>query len=113
MAKDKDYKRMIHTMRWIKLRAGVLSAEPLCRRCNNNGFISAACEVHHIIPVEEGVTVADKERLMFNASNLMPLCHRCHVEIHVEMGRSGKQLNIKRAEKKREEFRKNFLDTPG
>ncbi len=114
MAKDKDYNKMIHSSRWVKLRRSVLSGEPLCRRCKAQGFITLAVELHHIIPVEEGLTIADKERLMFNPSNLMPLCHRCHVDIHIELGRGGKEANVRRTGKKLEEFKKSFTaDTGG
>ncbi|MDE6860926.1 MAG: HNH endonuclease [Duncaniella sp.] len=109
MAKDNDYKRLIHTSRWQRLRREVLGSHPLCKRCEDDGFISAATEVHHIVPVEEGLSVGDKERLMFNPSNLMPLCHRCHVEVHTEMGRCGKDANLRRMTKKLGDFQKKFL----
>ena len=54
MAKDKDYKRMIHTSRWLKLRRDKLSDYPLCERCEQMGKVTAATEVHHVHPVEMG-----------------------------------------------------------
>lgn len=96
MAKDKDYKRMIHTARWLRLRRAALSQHPLCVRCEKEGFITAAKEVHHRVPVETATTVTEKERLMFDPMNLTPLCHDCHVRIHTEMGRSGKEQTRQR-----------------
>ena len=96
MAKDETYKRLIHTARWVRLRRDVLTAHPLCERCEAEGFVTPACEVHHRTPVEEAVSAADKERLMFNPSNLRALCHACHVKAHVEMGRSGKAATKRR-----------------
>lgn len=90
MAKDKDYKRMIHTSRWLKLRRDKLSDYPLCERCEQMGKVTAATEVHHVHPVEMGLTRQDKERLMYDYFNLRSLCHDCHVQTHVEMGRCGK-----------------------
>jgi 5-methylcytosine-specific restriction protein A len=96
MAKDTDYIRMIHTSRWLRLRRDKLTKHPLCERCESEGYLTAATEVHHQIPVEYGVTCADKERLMFDYSNLRALCHNCHVEVHIQMGRSGKAATKRR-----------------
>jgi 5-methylcytosine-specific restriction endonuclease McrA len=98
MAKDKDYKRMIHTARWLRLRRDALTRHPLCRRCEEEGYVTAATEVHHVVPVENGVTAAEKERLMFDPSNLRPLCRACHILTHKEMGRCGKERNVRHNE---------------
>jgi 5-methylcytosine-specific restriction protein A len=90
MAKDKDYIKLISSGKWAKIRRVKLNFNPICELCEKEGYITAATEVHHIQPVEEMLTYADKERMMFNPSNLCSLCHDCHVKIHTEMGRSGK-----------------------
>lgn len=95
MAKDKDYVRLIHTMRWQRLRKRKLCSHPLCERCGSRGLVSAATEVHHRHPVEWAVNAAEKERLMFDPGNLEALCHRCHVETHTDMGRSGRERSRK------------------
>ena len=110
MAKDKDYIKLIHSSQWVKLRAEKLRNNPLCERClEADGIITVATEVHHVRPVEESVTMADKERLMFNYFNLMAVCHRCHVEIHTEMGRSGKMANKERNSRKLDNFVQKFF----
>lgn len=97
MAKDENYIKMIHTSRWLKLRRDKLSSNPICERCWDEGeIITPATEVHHIIPVESAITRSEKERLMFNPSNLKALCHDCHVRTHTELGRSGKEATRKR-----------------
>ncbi len=96
MAKDKDYNKLIHTRRWLDLRRTILSAHPLCERCEAQGYITPATEVHHYRPVESGVTYSEKYRLMYNPGNLRALCHDCHVKIHTEMGRSGKEATKRR-----------------
>lgn len=96
MAKDKEYNRLIHKNRWVRLRRRVLTDCPLCVRCRSEGFVTAATEVHHRIPVESAVTAAEKERLMYDPSNLVPLCHACHVKTHTEMGRGGKKATAER-----------------
>jgi 5-methylcytosine-specific restriction endonuclease McrA len=106
MAKDKDYQKMIHTSRWMRLRRDKLSDYPLCERCEEEGRHSLAVEVHHVIPVEDGLTRQEKERLMFDYHNLRALCHDCHVKTHMEMGRSGKAY----AERKRKNGIRRFID---
>ena len=46
MAKDEDYKRMIHTVRWLRLRKGVLTRHPVCEMCEKEGILSPAEKVH-------------------------------------------------------------------
>lgn len=96
MAKDKDYIKMINSTRWLRLRRDILTAHPVCERCQAEDYITPASEVHHIRPVESGITLDDKRRLMFDPHNLMALCHDCHVKTHTEMGRSGKELTRRR-----------------
>ncbi|MCM1484071.1 MAG: HNH endonuclease [Muribaculaceae bacterium] len=96
MAKDEDYNRLIRTAQWRRLRKAVLTAHPLCQRCSEEGRISAACEVHHVCPVEEALTYGEKSQLMFDPHNLRALCHDCHVRTHTEMGRSGKEASKER-----------------
>ena len=64
MAKDKEYNKLIHTTRWLKLRRDVLTAHPLCQRCKDNGLLTPATEVHHIRPVEEAFTHAERVQRM-------------------------------------------------
>ncbi len=90
MAKDEDYKRMIHTVRWLRLRKEVLTRHPVCEMCEKEGILSPAVEVHHVVPVETGLTRMEKENLMYDAHNLMALCHACHVSVHQEMGKGTK-----------------------
>lgn len=99
MAKDKDYQKLIHTGQWLRLRKDVLSVHPLCQRCASEGRITAATEVHHARPVEEAITYGDKRQRMYDPSNLLALCHDCHVKVHTELGRSGKEATKKRNEK--------------
>lgn len=109
MAKDKDYIQLIHTNRWLRLRRDKLSSQPLCERCREDGRITAATEVHHVIPVEDGLSRAEKERLMYDYSNLRALCHDCHVKTHTEMGRCGKEQAKKRAREHLKRFKERFL----
>ena len=61
MAKDKDYVQLIHTERWLRLRRDKLTASPLCERCQQAGLLTPATEVHHVTPVEDGLTYTANE----------------------------------------------------
>lgn len=81
------YRRMINSARWQRLRNAVLRDScGLCFDCRQLRRLNvAATEVHHIEPVE-WITDAEKmERRMFDPSNLVALCHRCHVQRHKEL----------------------------
>lgn len=96
MDQAKDYRRLITSARWLRLRRAVLTAHPLCVRCLAEGRTTAATEVHHIRPVEQALSAADKEQRAYDPTNLQALCHDCHVATHTEMGRSGKAAARKR-----------------
>ncbi len=109
MAKDSDYRRMIHSNRWVSLRRRVLTAHPLCEKCEADGFVTAAREVHHRVPVESASNPAEKERLMFSEGNLEALCHACHVERHVALGRSGKAATRRLRASQLDDFNSHYF----
>jgi 5-methylcytosine-specific restriction protein A len=109
MAKDKDYIKLIHTERWLLLRRDTLTAHPLCQMCEDAGYVVPATEVHHRTPVEYGVSYADKVRLMYDPANLCALCHDCHVKVHTELGRSGKEATRRRNAEHVERIVKKFF----
>jgi 5-methylcytosine-specific restriction protein A len=114
MAKDKDYIKLIHTQRWLRLRRAVLTAHPCCQMCQAAGRIEPATEVHHHTPVEYGTNYAEKLRLMYDSDNLRALCHSCHVKVHTELGRSGKEATKRRTKEQVEAIAQRFYgeDTP-
>lgn len=67
--------------RWQRIRRAMLRREPLCRECKRQGKTTAATEVHHIVPLSKG---GGNE-----ASNLMPICHKCHAKITNRRGGAG------------------------
>lgn len=111
MAKDKEYNKLIHTNKWLRLRRDVLTKHPICQRCEAEGRLTPATEVHHIRPVEEAFTKAERVQRMYDIHNVRALCHACHVRTHTELGRSGKAATQKRnAEHVREVIDKFFGD---
>lgn len=109
MAKDKDYIKLIHKSRWVHLRKAKLSNNPLCELCQAEGRIEAATEVHHIRPVEEAITYADKQQRMYDVTNLQALCHDCHVKVHTAMGRAGKAATKKRNDEQAKQVIRKFF----
>ena len=109
MAKDKEYQQLIHTTRWLRLRKAVLSEHPICQRCEAEGRITAATEVHHIHPVEEAFSSMERRQRMYDPKNLMAVCHDCHVKIHTELGRCGKAANKKRTQHQVDEIVNRFF----
>lgn len=58
---------------WRKTRILHLKSEPLCRHCAQHGVTTAATDVDHIIPINQGgLTLSD--------SNLQSLCGQCHAK---------------------------------
>lgn len=100
---------MIHTSQWVRLRRRKLMACPLCERCKEEGRVTVATEVHHVVPVEDGLSMRERARLMFDYHNLRALCHDCHVKTHTELGRSGKAYAIKVAKEKIKRFKDRFM----
>lgn len=109
MSKDRDYKKLIHAGRWLELRRAKLTRSPLCERCAAEGRVTAASEVHHIVPVETAITFEEKRVLMYSFNNLQSLCHECHVKTHTEMGRSGKAAVKRRTAAALQAFCDRFL----
>lgn len=97
--RDKDYVKLLNSMRWLRLRRSKLNKNPLCEECEKEGFVSPATEVHHIVPIQTAVTYNEKEALAYDINNLMSLCHRCHVDIHKSLGKQSKAETKERNKK--------------
>ena len=69
---------------WKRIRDRYISLHPLCERCEKQGRITPAEEVHHIKPLSCGGTN--------ETSNLMSLCTSCHSEITAREGGRWKRL---------------------
>lgn len=78
---------------WRRLRAEVISEQPICQECHRK---PSRC-VHHEVEVESGLTDAEMERICFNRSGLRALCFECHNAIH-----KAKRSHSKAAHKQRQ-----------
>ena len=86
MSRDPRYKKMLNSPRWKNIRRAYLQAHPLCERCQREGFVTAAIDVHHKTPVESAKTEQEMEYLAYNlgGNNLEALCIPCHIKTHQE-----------------------------
>lgn len=69
--RKRDDKRFYDSALWDRVRKQVLTKEPYCRECRRNKRLTLAEVVDHIDRIQAGGS-----RLA--ASNLQPLCARCH-----------------------------------
>ena len=84
MSRDPRYQNLLNSPRWKELRRSYLQQHPLCERCQRDGFVTAAVDVHHKQPVESAKTEQEMERLAYNPANLEALCIPCHIKTHQE-----------------------------
>ena len=75
-----EYERWIHSAVWQKLRRAKLAQNPLCEDCLEHDKFVSATEVHHVYPVDDAMSRAEREKRMFDFHNLRALCHACHVK---------------------------------
>jgi len=54
--------------KWMRIREGVLRANPLCVECQRRGELAAAAEVDHVVALADGGT----------DDLLQSLCKTCH-----------------------------------
>ena len=86
---------------WLKLRQQVVrEAHNECVLCKRKGIIRPVDEVHHVQYVRSHPELALSRTYIYHGvehPNLLPLCHRCHDEIHGRFGhRKKKQVNEER-----------------
>lgn len=85
MSRDPRYQKLLNSPRWKNIRRAYLQQHPLCERCEREGFVRSAVDVHHKKPVESAKTEQEMERLAYDVSNLEALCIPCHIKTHQEM----------------------------
>lgn len=110
MSRDYNYRRMIQSTRWLKLRKEKLKRSPLCEDCLSDGLFRPAEEIHHVRPCESSKSVEEMERLMFDINNLRSLCHDCHVLTHKNMKSRTKEASVEAVKSNVERFKRRWLD---
>lgn len=81
--RDKQAAAFYRSPEWLALREAVLARDHgLCQRCLQEGRITPADTVHHIVELRE-----DWSRRL-DPANLVSLCTACHNAVHGRKGRS-------------------------
>jgi 5-methylcytosine-specific restriction protein A len=75
---DRTNDSIYNTKRWKDLRTLFLASNPVCVECEKRGITTAASEVDHIRPWEQGRTQEDQYKLLWSWWNLQALCKSCH-----------------------------------
>lgn len=81
-AANANYRRIINSAAWRRLRDTYYRAHPLCEACLADGRAVPAEDVHHVVPIERARTFGEMERLALSAGNLRSLCRNCHEAEH-------------------------------
>lgn len=93
-------KRNVYGGRWAKVRLAFLNEHPLCVMCQEQGRITAATVVDHIIPhrlkeaLESGnkESIAKAQALFWDAKNFQSLCELHHNSTKQRIEKSGKVI---------------------
>lgn len=80
--KKKERDEIYTSTKWKKLRSAYLQQNPLCELCYNEGRITPAIDVHHIISFMSTDNHLKRISLAYNPDNLMSLCKQCHQKVH-------------------------------
>lgn len=79
-----------HSKDWKSLREIALDRDNyLCQLCLNDGTITDAKIVHHIVYVDDDFSKA------MDLNNLMSVCHSCHNKIHANDNKKIKDRNVR------------------
>ena len=112
MSRNRDYQRLLNDRRWRELRAWKLAQCPLCERCIAEGeaagipggYVSAAIDVHHVVPVETAKSIHEMERLCYDPRNLQALCIPCHIKTHQEARSHTREAHRQMEQKRLEQW---------
>lgn len=82
----KDYISMYKTKEWWRLRYKQLQMNPLCKFCKEDGFVTAATVVDHIVPHKGDY------KLFHDINNLQSLCKLHHDSTKQKQEKRGVEL---------------------
>lgn len=75
---------LYNTDLWRRTRRAFLMEHPLCQRCEEQGIITVATEVHHDYELVNATNKQHMYDLLIDPNNLVALCHKCHQDIHAK-----------------------------
>lgn len=104
---ETNYKVLIHSAKWHRLRCQTLAAHPTCEVCG-----TLATEVHHRQPLDlfrnDPVMM---EKMCFDPENLQCLCREHHLMVHKELGKfHSKKIDVAACnEERKNRFERTWL----
>lgn len=107
---DANYRRIINSKRWQRVRAEKLRRQPLCEDCLDAGRAVTATVVHHVVPLSRGGSYGEMERLAFDPANLRSLCRDCHAAAHRRLASASVGSCSDARAASAERFTKKYLD---
>lgn len=79
---DSERRKIYNTERWRKLRRWKFINNPLCEKCLENGIVTPAEDVHHIVSFMSTDDPVQRIFLAYDYNNLKCLCKKCHQKEH-------------------------------
>jgi len=74
--------KIYNCSRWRNLRTSHLMQYPLCQRCEKEGKVIPAIDVHHIYSFMNEKNWLEMVAIAYNPYNLESLCKICHQKEH-------------------------------
>ena len=107
----KDKATIYNSKEWRELRAEKLRANPICEMCEEQGIVTSARCVHHVVPIETARTKDEMKRLAIDCGlqGLKSLCFACHARIHKELGSNTAKIVRQRAEARQDRWADNLM----
>lgn len=113
MKRRGEYRKLIDSHRWRKLRRSYMLRHPLCEVClDKHNRTRPATEVHHKKPIEDVMgNMPLMESLAYDEGNLISVCRECHVQLHIELKSMSKEANLKRKNELMAAFVQKFFSS--
>lgn len=82
--KEKTSASFYDSLAWKRLRNTFISLHPLCAECLKHDKVEPATQIHHAVPFLRGENEQEQWQLFLDEKNLIPLCDKCHIAVHVK-----------------------------
>lgn len=79
---DLERRKIYMSTRWRKLRDLKIKNDPLCEMCLEDGVVTPAEDVHHIVSFMSVTDKHSRAYLAYNYNNLKSLCKKHHQLVH-------------------------------
>ena len=82
-ARKIERQSLYNNKQWRELSKWYKMCHPICEYCDQQGQLTPAEHVHHILsPFEQGLSYEEKMVRLLDPDNLMAVCQKCHNILH-------------------------------